>query len=259
MFSDRLFHRTCPGPDQSNHTSKYSRAETSSAPAGYRHEQKYICSAAELTDLEIRLSSLLSPDPHAGADGIYRVRSLYFDTYDDRLCRENEDGTSPREKWRIRSYNLDRSYIALERKVHENDLVFKQSCPISAEVLDGILHGNYPIIHSGNPPVLNRFLVLSLTQLLRPVSIVEYARKALLFPEGNVRVTIDRQIASCPDQDLYWDETASFRPVMPAGCDLMEVKFDTFLPDPVFNAVQMRDMQRTSFSKYYLSRRYRLL
>ena len=94
---------------------------------GFRNEHKYICSAAELGELKIRLAALLMPDPHSGPDGQYRVRSLYWDTYDDRLVRENEDGTSPREKWRIRSYNLDRSYVALECKMHEGDHFWMRS------------------------------------------------------------------------------------------------------------------------------------
>lgn len=255
MFSDRLFHRAARHPGS---TTEYPRRSDGSAAVRYRHEQKYICSESELAELEIRLGALLSPDPHSGTDGQYRVRSLYFDTYDDRLCRENEDGTSPREKWRIRSYDLCSDRISLERKVHENDLVFKESCLISPDMFEGILCGEYPPIDPENPPVLNRFLVLHLTQMMHPAVIVDYMRRALVFPEGNVRVTLDRGIASCSDPGRYWEKTASFRPVLPAGRELLEVKFDDFLPDPVFNAVQMRDMQRTSFSKYYLSRRYHL-
>ena len=143
------------------------RALPDSGADGFRNEHKYICSSAELAELQVRLTALLMPDPHSGADGRYRVRSLYFDTYDDRLVRENEDGTSPREKWRIRSYNLDRSYVALECKMHEGDRVRKQICPIPASLLDEILLDRYPQIGGQNPPLLNRFLVLHYTQLLQ--------------------------------------------------------------------------------------------
>ena len=73
-----------------------------------------------------------------------------------------------------------------------------------------------------------------------------------------MRVTFDCGIASGAEPACYWDPDTALRPVLPAGAELLEVKFDRFLPDPVFNAIQMRDMQRTSFSKYYLSRRYHL-
>ena len=100
--------------------------------------------------------------------------------------------------------------------------------------------------------------MLHYTQLLHPAVIVDYMRTPFLFPEGNVRVTFDCGIASGAELTRYWDPDTALRPVLPAGAELLEVKFDNFLPDPVFNAIQMRDMQRTSFSKYYLSRRYHL-
>ena len=36
---------------------------------GFRNEHKYICSSAELAELQVRLTALLMPDPHSGADG----------------------------------------------------------------------------------------------------------------------------------------------------------------------------------------------
>ena len=229
------------------------------APAdAYRYEQKYICSVAELAELEIRLGALMQPDPHAGRVGTYHVRSLYFDTYDDRLCRENEDGTSPRSKWRIRCYDLRRDYISLECKIHENDRIRKTSCRISEQEADILIHGGLiepgPDLH----PLINRFAVLQRTELMHPASIVDYIRRPLTFPEGNVRVTFDRSISSSSASDNLFDADAPLRPVLPLGQELLEVKYDAFLPGAVRDAVQMRSMQRTSFSKYYLSRRYYL-
>lgn len=71
----------------------------------YRHEFKYLCSSAELAVLRVRLFGLMRPDPHVGTDGMYRIRSLYFDDCQDTCLRENEAGTDPREKFRIRIYN----------------------------------------------------------------------------------------------------------------------------------------------------------
>ena len=47
----------------------------------YRHELKYVVTAAELALLENRIKGLVRPDAHAGADGMYHIRSLYFDDY----------------------------------------------------------------------------------------------------------------------------------------------------------------------------------
>ena len=49
----------------------------------FRHELKYLISAAQLPLLKSRIACIMQPDAHAGADGIYTIRSLYFDDYFD--------------------------------------------------------------------------------------------------------------------------------------------------------------------------------
>lgn len=56
----------------------------------FRHEFKYECSYAQLKNLQCRLSGLIPLESHAGEDGIYNIRSLYFDDYYDRCLMENE-------------------------------------------------------------------------------------------------------------------------------------------------------------------------
>ena len=45
-----------------------------------RYEYKYLVSAQDHQMIGRLLSEVLARDPHAGADGTYVVRSLYFDT-----------------------------------------------------------------------------------------------------------------------------------------------------------------------------------
>ena len=82
----------------------------------YRHELKYVVSAAQIPLLKSRISNLMQLDSHAGMDGIYNIRSLYFDDYTNRCFYENENGTDPREKYRIRIYNHSPERITLECK-----------------------------------------------------------------------------------------------------------------------------------------------
>ena len=81
----------------------------------YRHEWKIELSPLDLLILRQRLRRVLQPDAHA-VDGRYLIRSLYFDTPEDRALREKLDGVSRREKFRIRYYNGDVSCIHLEKK-----------------------------------------------------------------------------------------------------------------------------------------------
>lgn len=81
----------------------------------YRHEKKHEISFADLLALRAKFCAVLQKDPHA-IDGKYEIRSLYFDDLYDTALKENLSGISRREKFRIRYYNGDASFIRLEKK-----------------------------------------------------------------------------------------------------------------------------------------------
>ena len=81
----------------------------------YRHEWKHEINLLDRLILLARLSAVMKRDPHA-AGGSYQVRSLYFDTADDRALQEKIDGVNDREKFRIRCYNGDTGFIIVEKK-----------------------------------------------------------------------------------------------------------------------------------------------
>ena len=89
----------------------------------YRHEQKYLINNIQMEILKNNLSAALYIDSNIkNSDGSYFIRSLYFDDYKDTSYFQVLDGISRREKYRIRYYNLDPSYITLEKKFKENNL-----------------------------------------------------------------------------------------------------------------------------------------
>ena len=57
-------------------------------PGTYRHELKYPINEADYHALRRRLSPLMRHDVHAGREGLYTVRSIYFDNADDKALRE---------------------------------------------------------------------------------------------------------------------------------------------------------------------------
>ena len=83
----------------------------------YRHELKYVCTAAQLALIQGRIHHLIPLDSHVGESGMYTIRSLYFDDYYNRCYYENENGTDPREKFRIRIYNGSTEKISLELRI----------------------------------------------------------------------------------------------------------------------------------------------
>lgn len=81
----------------------------------YRHEWKHEINYADFLTLRQRLSSVAARDSHA-RDGTYKIRSLYFDDISDRMLREKIDGVNIREKFRIRYYDEDTTFIRLEKR-----------------------------------------------------------------------------------------------------------------------------------------------
>lgn len=89
----------------------------------YRHELKHRVNIADYYILRNRLKYLMDLDPHGDENGMYLIRSLYFDNAEDKALREKIDGVDNREKFRIRFYNNDKSYIRLEKKANVGALI----------------------------------------------------------------------------------------------------------------------------------------
>ena len=224
----------------------------------YRHEFKYFVSAAQIPLLKSRISGIMKPDAHTGPGSTYRIRSLYFDDFHDRCYYENENGTDPREKFRIRIYNGSSGRITLECKRKEHGMTLKTACPLTLVQAQQLIRGE-PLPDSDlTYPLLKKLEVKRRTELFRPVVIVEYDRMPYVYRDGNVRVTFDMNIASSYDPDQFFAEKLPGRPVFPVGQHLMEVKYDAFLPDFIYHSLNSGQLQQTPCSKYYLCRKYSL-
>ena len=110
----------------------------------YRNELKYVCSEGELQLILARIRHICPSDSHASATGTYSIRSIYFDDAQNRCFLENENGTDPREKFRIRIYNASDRRITLECKRKEHTMTNKVSCPLTKDQLTMILNGSLP-------------------------------------------------------------------------------------------------------------------
>ena len=133
----------------------------------YRHELKYVCTEAQLALLQARIHHLIPLDKHVGESGMYQIRSLYFDDYYDRCYYENENGTDPREKFRIRIYNGKTDKISLELKKKERGKTLKLSCPLTEEQCRTLMKGE-PLPDSPDyHPVLQKLLLLMKTTMMK--------------------------------------------------------------------------------------------
>lgn len=224
----------------------------------YRNELKYIVSSQQIAVLRSRIRSLMALDVYAGKEGKYTIRSVYFDDYKNTCYMENENGTSPREKFRIRIYNADEKAVRLELKRKDGGKTHKDTCFLTTDQCRAFLEREGMAYSDSYPPVLQKFILKYRTELYRPKVIVEYDREPYVYRTGNVRVTFDTDIRSSNRVETFFDKDIFARPVMPAGFHLMEVKYDGFLPDMIYNSLQTDSLSQETFSKYYLCRRYNI-
>lgn len=223
---------------------------------GYRHELKYVTTAGQLAVVAARLKTLMRADPHAGADGGYIIRSLYFDDVYNSCYLENENGTDNREKFRLRLYNGDASRIRLELKQKRHGMTKKQACLLSAAQCQSLMEGRPPPVRASLPPLVQKLSAAMRTRGMRPVVVVEYHRRPLIHPLGNVRVTLDEHLTASGSPAAFLQPgPGPRRAVMPTGKQLLEVKFDALLPDAIKHCLEMGELQQATFSKFYLCRR----
>lgn len=220
----------------------------------FRHELKHEITPFDRQILRQRLRAVMQPDPHA-QNGRYMIRSLYFDTPEDRALREKLDGVNIREKYRIRLYNGDTSVIRLERKFKHGGLGLKDSAPLTPDEAQAIVDGDVLWMSQSDNDVIVGFYSRIRTQRLMPKVIVDYTREPFVFAAGNVRVTMDYDLRtglSCTD---FLNPACVTVPSKDSPC-ILEVKWDNFLPDVIRDAVQLETRSAGAFSKYAACRMY---
>lgn len=220
----------------------------------YRHEWKHEITYTDMLVLSRRLSYIMKRDVHT-VDGKYFIRSLYFDNAADKALREKYDGVNIREKFRIRYYNNDTTFINLEKKSKVNNLCLKESAPISFEQAQEILDGEYMCIKDSKVSLIRELYGKMMSEGLRPKTIVDYVREPFVFAPGNVRVTLDSNIRTGMNRTDFLNPNCV---TVPAGNSpiILEVKWDEYLPDIIRDAVQLPNCRVGAFSKYAVCRIY---
>lgn len=225
----------------------------------YRHEIKYVIDRFQMTQLDRRLSAVMTPDRHAGEDGTYFIRSLYFDNAQDKALKEKSLGLPRREKFRLRYYNLDPSYIRLEKKSKINRLTDKQSTLITKEECERILAGDIAFLSTSDKELMREFYAKMRLHGLIPKSVVDYTRKTFVCPIADTRITLDYNIRSGIRATDFLNTDLATVPCDAAESEpicILEVKYNEFLPGHIAALLQTPDCRTSPFSKYEISRRF---
>ena len=221
----------------------------------YRTEWKFICSEGQFELLRTRLAGILIPDPHADPDGSYRVRSLYFDDYQNSCLKGNESGDGIRYKYRARYYGTSISSLHLERKAKQYGLGDKISCPLSAETFRSLMDGNAgSVFWKSEDRLMREFCTMIMTRCFAPKAIIDYDRIAFIEPVTHIRITMDRRISAAYEYESFLSGGYQSFPVLYKQRNILEVKFDEILPGWLRQMLESLKLRQTTFSKYYMGR-----
>ena len=221
-----------------------------------RHELKYFISPAEMSVLRGVLTPVMQLDPNGNENNEYHIRSLYFDTINDDALNEKIAGVGNRKKYRIRIYNFSDKVIKLECKSKYGDLISKQSVTIPRELADQLIAGDPEGLQRMRHPLLHDMFREMKTNLLRPAVIVDYTREAYIHPAEEVRVTFDKTLRTGLFSSDMFNKDLPTYPVFDDPVEILEVKYDEFLPAHIQAILSSITAQRSAISKYTHCRRY---
>ncbi len=219
-----------------------------------RYEWKYLVSPKDHRILRGLFSSVLDVDPHAGVDGCYCVRSLYFDTPDHFGYHSKVNGLVDRRKVRLRVYDVSQETVKLELKAKSGNTMKKETLWIKRSDAVQLCEGDVDFLHEMDADSVGTLVRAVKREPLRPVTLVEYEREAYVCTAQSVRINFDIAVrASSSSLDLF-DPDPPLTPLSDKGDIVMEVKHNGRFPDFLRSMLSACDPVRTAYSKYCLAR-----
>lgn len=219
----------------------------------YRREIKYIISVKDFYRLKGNLECYIEPDKYSGNTG-YPVRSLYFDSHQDRDLFDVLDGLMEKRKIRLRIYSVDSSSVKLEYKCKFNGEGRKMSLIISKKEALRMADGDYSFLLLKKVPLAIKLYSRLKTGGYRPKIIVDYNRIAYVYNPNDVRITFDNNIKASLITSSFFSQNVSWVPIMKPDMGVLEVKYNGFLFGHLKRTIESIDSLATSNSKYANSR-----
>lgn len=220
-----------------------------------REEKKFLINIADFRKTSHRLEQVLMQDPHNGTHG-YRIRSLYFDTIYDRDFFEKQAGIELRRKVRLRIYDPRQDFAMLEMKQKQGQWQLKRSLKISKVDAEQIIAGNLTPLLSYDDPFAAEIYAFMQVYAYRPVTIVEYRRKAFIAKENKIRVTFDNQLVATESSFDLFDPNLNMNPILDPYDVILEVKYNGFLLSYIRELINSIDKSELAVSKYVLARQH---
>ena len=223
-----------------------------------RYEFKYLIPRELLSVVESEIALRMERDHHSRENGIYFVRSHYFDSPDYCCYHEKIDGHCHRQKFRLRTYNPGTEFIPpvfLELKGRDEAIVYKHRLVVPHEQIAGKLSSGTSTLADFilSLPNLNgtgrKFVFDVFRKQLSPSVVVDYERAAFENPSNpDFRATIDKNIIAFRADKNGIPAGPGFE--LCAENSVLELKFRYHLPYWMHRMIQFHDFRRISFSKF---------
>ena len=153
----------------------------------YRHEEKFLIGIPQYQMLKSMLSTVMHRDVYASEDGRYSIRSLYFDTMNNKDFFEKESGIEIRRKIRLRTYMPEVRDFKLEIKNRKKNGIYKESVFLTREEAERFLINprDYNFFLNYNTDAARHLVEYFATESYHPVIIIDYEREAFTLPFYN--------------------------------------------------------------------------
>lgn len=211
-----------------------------------RYEMKYLMDEAQTAYLTERLRGHMQEDRY----GLTSIASLYYDTPDFRLVRASLEKPAFKEKIRLRSYGLatEDSPVFLELKRKADGIVYKRRVQSTQPEVKAFFEQERALCEPGQ---INCEITAFRDHYrsLAPACLIIYDRTAYFEPDGDLRLTIDRN-PRCRWDDLDLSTSMDGELLLPRGWTVLEIKVQQALPLWLCDILSRGRIYKTSFSKY---------
>lgn len=218
-----------------------------------RTEKKYRISFVGAARIRNRLASVLELDENCRGGSAYIVKSLYFDSIDNRDYKEKESGVELRRKIRLRSY-AGGDVVKLEWKRKQGAKQRKQSLLLRREDARELAERRYSCLLRYEGELARQLYTIMSEEVYIPRCMIVYRRIAFVHPTNDIRITIDSEISANEGRyDLFCDRPLLY-PVLEFGAAVLEVKYNHFLLDYIRRALSFESLTESANSKYSAGR-----
>lgn len=220
-----------------------------------RYEKKYLITKEKLDEILPSLLEYMELDPFCLNGNEYRIYSIYYDTVNHDVIRQNSSKPVYKEKMRIRSYydnNDPEDTIFMEIKKKSEGQGNKRRIKLKVRevepfVNEGILPQTKDYLSAQVAKELNYYLR---TNEVRPALYVQYDRLALFGKEDkNFRMTFDRNVRT-RRSNFVFGESDEDELLLPGGEYIMEIKILGAMPLWLTRILSENELFSRGFSKY---------